>query len=45
MQHINYEGQLQYKTRIVKEVLERIGGLKDIVIHDTIGMENHGTTE
>jgi len=39
MQHINYEGQLQYKTRIVKEVLERIGGLKDIVIHDTIGME------
>ena len=39
MQHINYEGQLQYKTRIVKEVLERIGGLKDIVIHDTISME------
>ena len=39
LQHIDYEGQLQYKTRIVKNALERIGRLKDILIHDTIGMK------
>lgn len=40
LQHINYEAQLQYKTRQVKDAIERIGGLKDITVHDTIGMEN-----
>jgi len=39
IQHMSYEGQLYYKTRIVKDALERIGGLKDIIVHDTIDME------
>ena len=39
LQHMNYECQLKYKTQIVKDAVERIGGLKDIIIHDTIGMK------
>jgi len=39
IQHMSYEGQLHYKTRIVKDALERIGGLKDIEIHNAIGMD------
>lgn len=39
LQHMSYETQLQYKTQQVKDALERLGGLKDVVIHDTIGME------
>lgn len=39
IQHMSYEGQLHYKTRIIKDALERIGGLKDIKIHNAIGME------
>ncbi|WP_372999666.1 23S rRNA (uracil(1939)-C(5))-methyltransferase RlmD [Lutispora sp.] len=39
IQHMSYEGQLHYKTRLVKEALERIGGLRDIKIHETIGMD------
>lgn len=40
LQHMNYRAQLQYKTRLVKDAVERIGGLKDIPIYDTIGMKN-----
>lgn len=40
LQHMNYEAQLQYKTQQVKDAIERIGGLKDITVHDIIGMEN-----
>lgn len=40
LQHMNYEAQLQYKTRQVKDAIERLGGLKDVTIHDTIGMDN-----
>ncbi|MDD2481870.1 MAG: 23S rRNA (uracil(1939)-C(5))-methyltransferase RlmD [Lutispora sp.] len=40
IQHMSYEGQLNYKTRVVKDAIERIGGLKDIVVHDTCGMED-----
>ena len=40
LQHMSYEAQLQYKTRQVKDAIERIGGLKDVTVHDTIGMEN-----
>lgn len=39
LQHINYEAQLESKTRQVKDAIERIGGLKDIKINDTIGMK------
>lgn len=40
IQHMSYEGQLDYKTRLVKDAVERIGGLKDVMVHRTIGMEN-----
>lgn len=38
LQHIDYHAQLDFKTRLVKDNLERIGGLKEITVHDTIGM-------
>ncbi len=40
LQHMSYEAQLQYKTRQVRDAIERLGGLKDINIHDTIGMDD-----
>ncbi|HWR62255.1 MAG TPA: 23S rRNA (uracil(1939)-C(5))-methyltransferase RlmD [Clostridia bacterium] len=39
LQHMSYEAQLQYKTQQVKDAIERIGGLKDITIHDALGMK------
>lgn len=40
LQHMSYEAQLQYKTLQVKDAIERLGGLKGVTIHDTIGMDN-----
>ena len=40
LQHMSYEAQLQYKTRQVKDAVERIGGFKGVTVHDTIGMDN-----
>jgi len=40
LQHMSYEAQLQYKTHQVKDAIERIGGLKDVTIHDAIGMKD-----
>jgi 23S rRNA (uracil1939-C5)-methyltransferase len=39
MQHMSYEGQLEFKTQRVRDVIERIGKLEDVVVHPTIGME------
>ncbi|MBP3952548.1 23S rRNA (uracil(1939)-C(5))-methyltransferase RlmD [Bacillus suaedae] len=39
VQHLSYEGQLLAKQKQVKDVLERIGGIKDIPIHPTLGMD------
>lgn len=39
MQHMSYEGQLEFKTNRVKEVVSRIGKLEDVVIHPTVGMK------
>lgn len=51
LQHLSYEGQLDFKKNRVKDVLERVGKLKinedsqvvstdeGVVLHDTIGME------
>ncbi len=39
MQHMSYEGQLEFKTNRVKEVVSRIGKLEDVVIHPAIGMK------
>ena len=40
LQHMSYEAQLQFKTRQVKDAIERIGKLKDVTIYDTIGMDD-----
>ena len=40
LQHLSYEAQLKYKTKKVKDNLERIGGLEDIKVNDILGMEN-----
>ncbi|MDF2593710.1 MAG: methyltransferase, TrmA family [Clostridia bacterium] len=40
IQHIAYPEQLKWKTKKVKEALRRIGGLGDIEVADTIGMES-----
>ena len=39
LQHMSYELQLEFKKQLVKDALERIGNLEDIIIHDTLGME------
>jgi 23S rRNA (uracil1939-C5)-methyltransferase len=39
MQHMTYEGQLEFKTLRVKDVMERIGKLEGVTIHPTIGMK------
>lgn len=39
LQHISYEGQLKLKFKQVKEVLARIGGIKQATIHPVLGME------
>lgn len=40
MQHVSYEGQLKIKEKQVRDVMARIGGLKDVTIHPVLGMEN-----
>lgn len=40
LQHIDYQKQLEYKTQLVRDNIERIGKIKDVVIHPTIGMEH-----
>lgn len=40
LQHISYDYQLTYKTRKVKDEVERISGIKGIRINEIIGMEN-----
>ncbi|MDQ1147910.1 23S rRNA (uracil1939-C5)-methyltransferase [Bacillus sp. SORGH_AS 510] len=39
LEHISYEGQLEYKENQVKQVLTRIGKLEDVVVHPILGME------
>lgn len=39
LQHLDYKAQLENKTQMVKDVMERIGGFKDVPVHDAIGME------
>lgn len=40
LQHMSYSLQLEFKKQLVKDTIERIGGLENILIHDTIGMDN-----
>ncbi len=39
VQHMSYEAQLEFKRDTVVQSLRRIGGLDNIPVHDTIGME------
>ncbi|WP_088103298.1 23S rRNA (uracil(1939)-C(5))-methyltransferase RlmD [Halalkalibacter urbisdiaboli] len=39
LQHLSYGGQLRFKQKQVKDVLERIGQLPNVTVHSTIGME------
>ncbi|MBS4175603.1 23S rRNA (uracil(1939)-C(5))-methyltransferase RlmD [Bacillus sp. FJAT-49736] len=40
LQHLSYSGQLKAKHKQVREVLNRIGKLEDVVVHPVLGMEN-----
>ncbi len=39
LQHMDYSAQLEFKTKLVRDNLVRLGGLKDVVIHDAMGMQ------
>lgn len=39
LQHLSYEVQLAYKTRLVQDALERIGGIRDVTVKSAIGMD------
>lgn len=38
--HMNYKGQLAFKTKIVKDAFERIALLREVNVLNTIGMQN-----
>lgn len=38
--HIDYNKQLEIKTKKVKDNIERIGKLQNVEVHDTLGMTN-----
>lgn len=40
IQELDYQKQLDIKTNEVKQVISRIGKLDEVVIHNTLGMEN-----
>ncbi|MDQ2865321.1 MAG: 23S rRNA (uracil(1939)-C(5))-methyltransferase RlmD [Candidatus Eremiobacteraeota bacterium] len=37
VQHLSYDGQLTWKTGIVRSALERIGGFRDAAVRGTVG--------
>lgn len=39
-QHLSYEAQLDFKTKYVNEVLKRIGGIQNLKVNNTYGMNN-----
>lgn len=39
IQHMSYEGQLEYKKNRVMDTITRIGKVNGVIIHHTIGME------
>ncbi|TCS80583.1 23S rRNA (uracil(1939)-C(5))-methyltransferase RlmD [Tepidibacillus fermentans] len=40
LQHLSYQAQLEQKRKIVKDNLERISKINDVIIHPTLGMDN-----
>ncbi|MEG0133228.1 MAG: 23S rRNA (uracil(1939)-C(5))-methyltransferase RlmD [Clostridium sp.] len=39
LQHVSYDEQLRFKTQRVKDVIERVGKIENLKIHNTLGME------
>lgn len=39
LQHMDYCAQLEFKTKLVRDNLAHLGGLKDVTVHDAIGMQ------
>lgn len=40
LQHMSYSAQLRAKQKQVKDAITRIGGLEDVIVHPTIGMDD-----
>jgi len=40
LQHISYQAQLRHKTQLVRDALARVGGLSDVEVADTWGLEH-----
>ncbi|MGE5416082.1 MAG: 23S rRNA (uracil(1939)-C(5))-methyltransferase RlmD [Acidobacteriota bacterium] len=40
LHHIAYDAQLRWKTQLVKDALQRIGGLENVQVEPTLGMDN-----
>lgn len=40
MQHLTYEAQVEIKRQKVIDAIERIGGLKDVIVHPVIAAKN-----
>ena len=40
LQHMSYEGQLEFKEKQVRDVMTRIGKLEDATVYPVIGMED-----
>lgn len=40
LQHLSYQSQLEFKTKKVKECLERLGGFQNVDVLPTIGAKN-----
>ena len=40
LMHLSYDAQLKFKRQRVIDSLERIGNIKNPIVHDTIGMKN-----
>lgn len=38
LQHLSYEAQLAYKTKVVQDDLERIGGMREVAVKHALGM-------
>ena len=40
LQHLSYEGQLVQKQKTVRDAMERLGKLPDVLVHPVIGMDD-----
>src|SRR5699024_1397674 len=40
LQHLEYEQQLKFKQQQVKKLLSKVGGIEDVPVFETIGMDH-----